>query len=80
MAGVHCCMTPQPWPRTGPGAATDGKPKFDLDRFDPGFFDRLRERVVAPGERGIYVSVMLFEGFSAQSTTTRSCRSSRACR
>ena len=50
MAGVHCCMTPQPWPRTGPGAATDGKPKFDLDRFDRGFFDRLRERVVAAGE------------------------------
>src|SRR5438552_10720764 len=52
MAGVHCCMTPQPWPRTGPGAATDGKPKGDLDRFDTGFFDRLRERVVAAGERG----------------------------
>jgi len=68
MAGVHCCMTPQPWPRTGPGAATDGKPKFDLDRFDPGFFDRLRERVVAAGERGIYVSVMLFEGFSLHLT------------
>ena len=68
MAGVHCCMTPQPWPRTGLGAATDGKPKFDLDRFDPGFFDRLRERVVAAGERGIYVSVMLFEGFSLHLT------------
>jgi hypothetical protein len=26
----HLCMTPQPWPRTGPGAATDGKPRFDL--------------------------------------------------
>ena len=27
---VHACMSPQPWARTGPGAATDGKPKFDL--------------------------------------------------
>ncbi len=27
---VHACMSPQPWPRTGPGTATDGKPKFDL--------------------------------------------------
>src|SRR5262249_48653173 len=65
---VHFCMTPQPWPRTGPGAATDGKPKFDLARFDPAFFDRLRERVVAAGDRGIYVAVMLFEGFSLHLT------------
>ncbi|HEX8858951.1 MAG TPA: hypothetical protein VGC06_07615 [Actinomycetes bacterium] len=59
----HLCMTPQPWPRTGPGVANDGRPKFDLDRFDQAFFDRLRARVVAAGERGMYVSVMLFEGW-----------------
>jgi hypothetical protein len=28
----HFCMTPQPWPRTGPGSAKDGKPKFDLSK------------------------------------------------
>jgi hypothetical protein len=60
---VHLCMTPQPWPRTGPGQATDGQPRFDLDRFDPAFFGRLRDRVVAAGRRGIYVAVMLFDGF-----------------
>jgi hypothetical protein len=59
----HLCMTPQPWPRTGPGEATDGKPRFDLDRFDEAFFARLRDRVVTAGERGIYVAVMLFDGF-----------------
>jgi hypothetical protein len=59
----HLCMTPQPWPRTGPGAAADGKPQFDLSRFDPAYFDRLRERVAAAGSQGIYVSVMLFDGF-----------------
>jgi Family of unknown function (DUF6298) len=59
----HLCMTPQPWARTGPGAATDGKPRFDLDRFDEAFFERLRDRVVAAGQRGIYVAVMLFDGF-----------------
>jgi hypothetical protein len=32
--GFHLCMTPQPWLRTGPGTAKDGKPKFDLDSFD----------------------------------------------
>ncbi|MEX2559194.1 MAG: DUF6298 domain-containing protein [Pirellulales bacterium] len=55
---------PLAWPRTGPGMALDGKPKFDLDRLDRAYFDRLRERVVAAGERGIYVAIMLFGGYS----------------
>ena len=54
---------PLPWLRTGPGMALDGKPKFDLKQFDPAYFDRLRQRVSAAGRRGIYVSVMLFEGW-----------------
>jgi hypothetical protein len=66
--GVHFCMTPQPWLRTGPGPASDGKPKFDLSAFDHAYFDRLRDRVVAAGRQGIYVSVMLFEGFSLHLT------------
>ncbi len=60
----HLCMAPQPWPRTGPGEASDGKPRFDLDRFDQAFFERLRERVIAAGNRGIYVGVMFFEGWA----------------
>jgi hypothetical protein len=60
----HLCMTPQPWPRTGPGTASDGKPKFDLARFDPAYFDRLREYVTAAGQAGIYVAVMLFDGWA----------------
>jgi hypothetical protein len=60
----HLDMTPQPWARTGPGLAKDGKPRFDLERFDPAFFDRLRERVVKAGEAGIYVGVMLFDGWA----------------
>jgi hypothetical protein len=69
-ADVHFCMTPQPWPRTGPGRAKDGKPKFDLSAFDRAYFDRLRERVIAAGRAGIYASVMLFEGFSLHLTAT----------
>jgi hypothetical protein len=57
-------MTPQPWARTGPGLAKDGKPRFDLDQFDPAFFERLRQRVVKAGEAGIYVGVMLFDGWA----------------
>ena len=59
----HLCMTPQPWPRSGGGKAKDGRPKFDLSVFDPAFFDRLRERVISAGNAGIYVAVMLFEGW-----------------
>ena len=59
----HLCMTPQPWPRTGPGTAKDAKPKFDLSMFDPAYFDLLRDYVVADGNEGIYISVMFFEGF-----------------
>jgi hypothetical protein len=58
----HMCMSPQPWPRTGPGTALDGKPRFDLSRFDPAYYGRLRDRVVAAGNVGIYVGVMLFDG------------------
>ena len=60
----HLCMTPQPWPRSGPGTATDGKPKFDLSKFNPAYFDRLREFVIAAGSTGIYVAVMLFDGWA----------------
>jgi hypothetical protein len=54
---------PLPWARTGPGNALDGKPKFDLTSFDPDYFQRLQGRVSAAARRGIYVSVMLFEGW-----------------
>ena len=56
-------VTPLPWVRTGPGQALDGKPKFDLTKFDPTYFERLRTRVNSARQRGIYVSVMLFEGW-----------------
>jgi hypothetical protein len=57
---------PQPWSRTGPGVDLEGLPKFDLDKLNPDYFARLRARVHAARERGIYVSVMLFEGWSVQ--------------
>ena len=59
-------VRPLPFARTGPGAALDGKPKFDLARFEPEYFDRMRRRVMAARDRGIYVSVMLFEGWGMQ--------------
>ncbi|MBI5768531.1 MAG: hypothetical protein HZA93_12095 [Verrucomicrobia bacterium] len=63
---VRNIMTPLPWARTGPGLARDGKPKFDLRQFNPAFFARLRSRLQDAGRRGIYVAVMLFEGWIQQ--------------
>lgn len=59
-------VAPHPFARTGPGQAADGKPKFDLTRYDRDYFERLRTRVSAAAARGIYVSVMLFEGWGMQ--------------
>lgn len=57
---------PQPWARTGPGLARDGKPKFDLTKFNEDYFKRLRQRVETAAKRGIFVSIMLFEGHCLQ--------------
>ena len=61
---------PHPWKRSGPGIASDGKLKFDLESFDPAYFERLRQRVAKARDRGIYVSVMLFEGWAFQAHRT----------
>ncbi|MFI5461052.1 MAG: putative collagen-binding domain-containing protein [Isosphaerales bacterium] len=55
-------VTPQPWRRTGPGNASDGKLKFDLTRFNQAYFDRLRGRVQQLNAVGIYAGVYLFSG------------------
>lgn len=62
---------PNRYARTGPGLALDGLPRFDLTRFDEEYFARLRTRVEAAGERGIYVMVMLFQGFSIEQKGTQ---------
>lgn len=55
--------THHPWKRSGPGSALDGLPKFDFDQWDETHFERLRARVQAAGQRGVYVAIMLFEGW-----------------
>lgn len=53
--------SPLPFARTGPGDALDGAPKFNLTQFNQEFFDRLRQRAIAARDRGIFVSVMMFQ-------------------
>jgi hypothetical protein len=71
--GVVKYCQPHPWARIGPGEAKDGKAKFDLTKFDDVYFDRLRQRVKAAGDKGIYVSIMLFEGWEVQFTDAWKC-------
>lgn len=49
-----------PWPRTGPGNAMDGEPRYDLDRWNPEYFDRLRRFLVRASELGVVVEATLF--------------------
>jgi hypothetical protein len=53
-----------PYLRTGPGNALDGRLRYDLNQLDPAYFDRLRQRTQQAGAAGIYVAVMLFNGWS----------------
>ena len=64
----HFYMAPFPWVRSGPGLALDGRPKFDLKKLNEDYFSRLRSRVAQARERGIYVAVMLFDGWNALNT------------
>ena len=56
--------------RTGPGNAADGLLKFNLSLFNQAYFDRQRARIQAAQARGIYVSIMLFNGWSLDSKST----------
>jgi hypothetical protein len=49
-----------PWPRTGPGRALDGEPRFDLDQWNDEYFRRLDSFVTEAAERDIVVELTLF--------------------
>jgi hypothetical protein len=59
-------ITPHRYMRSGLDLAVDGKPKFDLTKLNDTYFENLSERVRIADENGIYVSVMLFEGWGNQ--------------
>jgi hypothetical protein len=48
-----------PYPRTGPGRACDGQLKFDLDRWNPEFFERLHRFLSLASKCGIVVEVVI---------------------
>src|SRR6516162_4078932 len=63
-------MLTLPYERTGPSQALDGGPKFDLRRFNQAYFDQLRARVAEAAQRGVYVSVVLFQSLNSPKTQT----------
>ncbi len=61
-----------PYERTGSGLALDGGSKFDLRRLNQTYFDQLRARVLQAQQRGIYVSVVLFQSLNGSSNKKKS--------
>jgi hypothetical protein len=52
-----------PWARSDSPGGADGGAKFDLSRWDPAYFERLRGFVAESGRRGILVEVVLFSSY-----------------
>ena len=48
-----------PWPRTGPGRALDGEPKYDLSMWNGEYFDRLHAFFSRASDLGIVVEATL---------------------
>lgn len=64
--GEETYYFPLLYERAGPDKALDGGLKFDVTRWNQTYFDRLRNRVEQAGQRGIYVAIMLFQGWSIE--------------
>jgi hypothetical protein len=62
----HNTLAPQPkdyrapWARSDQPGAADGLNKFDLTRWDPAYFARLKDFLTQAGKRGIVVELGLF--------------------
>ena len=65
--GNNFWFSPMPYKRSSTCCAFDGGNKYDLSQFNQVYFDRMRSRIIEAGNRGIYVSIMLFDGWSVES-------------
>lgn len=58
-----CPLSPvflAPWPRIGPGKALDGEPIYDLDRWNPDYFERLHKFLSLASQLAIVVELTMF--------------------
>jgi len=49
-----------PFQRTGPGKAMDGEPMYDLEKWNPEYFDRLHKYLDSASKHGIVVELTVF--------------------
>jgi hypothetical protein len=68
--GSFVYESPQIYNRSTTSGAADGGKKFDLSSLNQAYFDRLKTKVEQARSRGIYVGVMLFNGWSANNYST----------
>ncbi len=57
-----------PWPRSDRPGAADGGNRFNLERFDPEYFERLRAFLREARRRGVVVELVLFCPFYRDDT------------
>ncbi|UCD30249.1 MAG: hypothetical protein JSV03_07210 [Planctomycetota bacterium] len=55
-------FSPDVFERTGPGTANDGGLRHDLSRISNTYLDQIRNRAIAAGNQGTYISIMMFIG------------------
>lgn len=53
-----------PWKRTGPGMALDGRPKYNLDLFDPQLFNHFLEIARYAQSKGIYLQLTIMDAWN----------------
>ncbi|MBI4326976.1 MAG: hypothetical protein HY674_17180 [Chloroflexi bacterium] len=53
----------EPFLRPGPGQANDGRPKYDLGRFNAAFFQRLRDLCAAARRRGLFLQLITVDAW-----------------
>jgi hypothetical protein len=61
-----------PYLRTGPGHAQDGRPKFDLTQFDQSYFDYWRRVVEHARNRGVVIQICMFDSWHARDEVVES--------
>jgi hypothetical protein len=63
-ASTHYPVSPLPYKHASLRRNVADRSKYDLNRFNQAYFNRLRSRIIAARNRGIYVSIMLFQRWS----------------
>jgi hypothetical protein len=67
-----------PYQRTGPGNAADGRLKFDLTKFDQSYFDHWLEIVTYARSKGVVIQICILDAWHNKAAITEDNSSSGA--